>query len=295
VIRIRQILCPVDFSEFSRHAVDHAATVARWYEARLIVLHVFLNAAPLALPPLALEEEDRARIMADMRGLTGHLPADVKVDVCIQEAPAIHREILRQAAAADLLVIGSHGRSGFERLLLGSVTEKVIRQVPCPTLVVPPRAPDVSADLPVHFRSILCPMDFSDGALRALEYAITLAEEADARLTLLHVIELPPELREHPVSGDVDVDTVRAAAEAERLRRLRGLIPSEARVYCRAETAVREGAAYREILKEAAERNADLIVMGVQGRGAIDLLVFGSNTARVVRRAICPVLIVHQA
>jgi len=150
MIRIRQILCPVDFSEFSRHAVDHAATVARWYEARLVVLHVFLNAAPLALPPLALEEEDRARIMADMRGLTCHLPADVKVDVCIQEAPAIHREILRQAA-------------------------------------------------------------------------------------------------------------------------------------------------YREILKEAAERNADLIVMGVQGRGAIDLLVFGSNTARVVRRAICPVLIVHQA
>ena len=293
MIRIRQILCPVDFSEFSRHAVDHAATIARWYEARLAVLHVFLKAAPLDLPPLVLEEEDRARIMADMRRLTCHLPADVKVDVCIQEASEIHREILRHAANADLLVMGSHGRSGFERLLLGSVTEKVIRQVPCPTLVVPPRAPDVSADTPVQFRSILCPMDFSDGALRALEYAITLAEEADARLTVLHVIELPPELREHPLSGDFDVDKVRAAAEAERLRRLRDLIPSEARIYCRAETAVREGAAYREILKEAAERNADLIVMGVQGRGAIDLLVFGSNTARVVRRATCPVLIVH--
>lgn len=295
MIQIRQILCPVDFSEFSRHAVDHAGTIARWYDARLVVLHVFVKASALDLPPLVMEEQDRARIMADMRRLTSQLPADVKVDFCIQEASEIHREILRQANRADLLVIGSHGRSGFERLLLGSVTEKVIRQAPCPTLVVPRRAPDASADTPVHFRSILCPVDFSDGALRALEYAMTLAEEADARLTVLHVIELPPELREHPVSGDFDVDDVRAAAEAERLRRLRELIPAEARIYCRAETAVREGAAYREILKEAAERNADLIVMGVRGRGALDLLVFGSNTARVVRRATCPVLIVHQA
>jgi nucleotide-binding universal stress UspA family protein len=294
MIRMQQILCPVDFSEFSRHAVDQAAAIARWYEARLVLLHVFRNASALDLPPLVMEEQDRARIMADMRRLTSQLPADLKVDFCVQEASEIDREILRQAANADLLVIGSHGRSGFSHLLLGSVTEKVIRQAPCPTLVVPRRAPEVSADTPVHFRSILCPMDFSDGALRALEYAITLAEETDARLTLLHVIELPPELREHPVSGDFDVDKVRAAAEAERLRRLRNLIPPEARIYCRAETAVREGAAYRGILKEAAERSADLIVMGVQGRGAIDLLVFGSNTARVVRQATCPVLIVHQ-
>ena len=295
MIRIQQILCPVDFSEFSHHAVDHAAAIARWYDARLAVLHVFRNASALDLPPVVMEEQDRVRIMADMRRLTGHLPVDLKIDFCVQEASEIDREILRQASRADLLVIGSHGRSGFQHLLLGSVTEKVVRQASCPTLVVPRRAPDVGADTPAQFRSILCAMDFSDGALRALEYAITLAEEADARLTVLHVIELPPELRDHPVSGDFDVDRVRAAAEAERLRRLRDLIPPEARIYCRTETAVREGAAYREILKEAAERSMDLIVMGVQGRGAIDLLVFGSNTARVVRRATCPVLIVHQA
>jgi nucleotide-binding universal stress UspA family protein len=118
------------------------------------------------------------------------------------------------------------------------------------------------------------------------------AEEADARLAILHVIELPPELREHPSNADFDVDAVRAAAEASGLRRLRELIPTEAQTFCTTETEVREGAAYREILKVAAERSADLIVMGVQGRGAIDLMVFGSNTARVVRAATCPVLIV---
>jgi nucleotide-binding universal stress UspA family protein len=122
---------------------------------------------------------------------------------------------------------------------------------------------------------------------------MSLAEEAAAHLTVVNVIEVPPELREHSFREGIDVDRVRAAAEADCLRRLRQLIPDEARTQCTVETAVREGAAYHEILKLAAEGHADLIVMGVHGRGAIDLLVFGSNTARVTRAAECPVLIVR--
>jgi nucleotide-binding universal stress UspA family protein len=138
-------------------------------------------------------------------------------------------------------------------------------------------------------------VDFSEGSLRALEYAVTLAEEADAQLTVLHVIEVPPELRENPLAEGFDVDRVRAEAEARSLQHLRELIPQDARTYSTVETTVREGAAYREILKVAAERSVDLIVMGVQGRGALDLLLFGSNTARVTRAATCPVLIVPRA
>jgi nucleotide-binding universal stress UspA family protein len=195
---------------------------------------------------------------------------------------------------ADLLVLGSHGRSGLQRWLMGSVTERVIRQAPCPTMVVGRRAPDTAPDKPVRFENILCPVDFSDGSMLALEHAIGLAEESDAHLSVLHVIEVPPELREHEILKDFNVDSVRAAAEADSLRRLRALIPEDARTYCTVDTAVREGAAFREILKAAAEKRADLIVMGLQGRGALDLLVFGSNTARVARGAPCPVLIVRQ-
>jgi nucleotide-binding universal stress UspA family protein len=296
MIQIRNILCPVDFSEFSRHAVDHAAAMARWYEAQLTVLHVFLNRQAMDLPPITMEEQDRVRITARMQQLTAHLPGAVPVALRVQEGEDVSAVIVGEAVAlhADLLVLGSHGRSGFERLLLGSVTEKVMRKAPCATLIVPRRAPDTAPDAPLQFRSVLCSVDFSDGSLRALEYAMAMAEESDARLTLLHVIEVPPELREHPASGDFDVDGVRAAAEAESLRRLRELIPPDARTYCTADTAVREGAAYREILKVAAECRADVIVMGVQGRRAIDLIIFGSNTARVVRGATCPVLIVRQ-
>jgi CPA2 family monovalent cation:H+ antiporter-2 len=161
-------------------------------------------------------------------------------------------------------------------------------------MIVPKSAADTPADKPVQYRRIVCPVDFSPGSLRALTYAISLAEEADARLTVLHVIEVPPELREHPVWEACDVDRVRAAAEADSLVRLRELVPEQASTYCWVETMVREGAAYREILKVAAERDADLVVMGVQGRHAMDLLLFGSNTARVARAATCPVLIVQR-
>ena len=102
-------------------------------------------------------------------------------------------------------------------------------------------------------------------------------------------------MREAVGPAGLDVDAVRAAAEAEALRRLRELIPDEARTYCTIETAVREGAPYRQILKMAAEDNADLIVLGVQGRGAIDLAMFGSNSARVTRGAPCATLVVPVA
>jgi nucleotide-binding universal stress UspA family protein len=296
MIRITQILCPVDFSEISRHALDHAAAIARWYEARLTVLYVFVNLPTTDLPPLVLEDADRERLLADLRRMATAVPPEVPVDVRVQEAAYVHNEILAQLSAthADLLVLGTHGRSGFQRLFLGSVTEKTIRKAPCPTLVVPPRAADVPAGAPIRFRRILCPIDFSESSLDALTYAITIAEESDAQLTLLHVVELPPVLVETPPVPPPDLSRIRDAAAADARRRLHGLIPEQAQTYCAVETAVVEGRAYREVLRHATERQVDLIVMGVHGRGALDLLVFGSTTHHVIRTSTCPVLVVRR-
>jgi nucleotide-binding universal stress UspA family protein len=295
MIRIKNVLCPVDFSDISQHALDHAAAIAHWYEATLTLLYVFVTLPTMDLPPLVLEDADRARIESDLRRMAAGVPSDVSVDVRVEQTESAHREILTQLAAthADLLVLGTHGRSGLQRLFLGSVTEKVIRKATCPTLVVPPRASDVPPDAPVRFRRILCPIDFAESSLSALAYALNLAEEADAHLTLLHVIEMPPELREHPLAPNFDVDRIHAAAEADARRRLRDLVPDQARTYCTVETDVVEGRAYRRVLQRAAEEEADLIVMGVHGRGAVDLLVFGSTTHHVIRAAACPVLIVR--
>jgi nucleotide-binding universal stress UspA family protein len=202
----------------------------------------------------------------------------------------VHREILAQADVqkADLVVIGSHGRSGFERLLLGSITEKVLRKATCPVMVVPRRAGDASSPGAAHFGQIVCPVDFSDSSLTALTYAISLAEEADAHLTVLHVVEIPAGLYE--ASAVFDVAEFRVAAEAASRKRLNELIPDSVRAYCEVETVVSEGRTSREIVRLAAERKSDLIVMGVHGRGAVDLMVFGSNTHRVIQSASCPVL-----
>jgi nucleotide-binding universal stress UspA family protein len=296
MISISHILCPIDYSEISHHALAHAAAIAHWYEARITVLYVFPNLPTVDAPPLILDEEERARLMHQMRQFAAGVPSTVAVDFRLQEAGFVHDEIVRQieAAQADMLVLGTHGRSGFQRLFLGSVSEKVIRKVTCPTLIVPPRAPDVAVDAPVRFHRILCPVDLSESSLDALAYAINIAEEADARLTLLHVVELPRALSDEPTVIDVDIPRIREQAVARARQRLNGLIPEQASTYCTVEATVVEGRAYREILRQAIEGGSDLIVMGVHGRGALDLLLFGSTTHHVIRASTCPVLIVRR-
>jgi nucleotide-binding universal stress UspA family protein len=293
MIRIEHVLCPVDFSEFSSRALHHAVALAYKYGARLTALHVVPNRPVTDLPLSPLTHDEGRQLTDQVRGFAVDLHPDVALDIRVCEAPVASREILNQAKAlsADVLVIGSHGRSGFERVLLGSVTEKVMRCAPCPTMVVPRRAENVNADDPVRFRSILCSVDFSPASTHALQYARSIVDGDGAQITLLHVIEVPPELRANPLVEGFDVAQVRAAAEADYLRFLQQLSP-EVQPFCTVRTLVREGAAYREILRVARERSADLIVMGVQGRGAMDLLAFGSNTARVSRAAMQPVLIV---
>lgn len=295
MMRITRVLCPIDFSETSQHALDHAVAIATWYKAKLTLLHVFVTLPTIDAPPLVLDDANRESLEKSIRTMAAGVPADVPVDVRVEQAEHVHSEILDQLAAthADLLVLGTHGRSGFQRLFLGSVTEKVIRKATCPTLVVPPRSSDIPRGSPVQFKRILCAIDFSESSLSALAYALNMAEEADAQLTLLHVIEMPPELKGNAMAPDFDIGLLHAAADAEARRRLHDLVPDQARSYCTVETAVVEGRPYRRLLQRAAEDRVDLIVMGVLGRGAIDLLFFGSTTHHVIRGATCPVLIVR--
>jgi nucleotide-binding universal stress UspA family protein len=291
VISITHVLCPVDFSDVSRRALDHAAALAHWYEARLTVLNVFPVMPVMDVPPLVLDDKTRDEIAGELRRFTAPVAATVPLDVRVEQAELVHEGIAAYASSAgvDLLVMGSHGRSGFKRMLLGSVTERVIRHAPCPTLIVPMHAHDIVPEGPVRYRAILCPVDFSEHSIRALEYALNLAEETDAQLRVLHVLALPAELKELQSS----FEAVRGQIESDRLRRLENLIPADAATYCTVHTALREGTVHREILAAAREHPADLIVMGAQGRGALEAALFGSNTARVARGACCPVLVVQ--
>ena len=118
----------------------------------------------------------------------------MKVESVVVEAYDVYREILAQAdrLQSNLVVMGTHGRSGFERLFLGSTAEKVLRKARCPVMTVPPKAPDAMASGLAPFKRIVCGIDFSKSSHVALDYAMSLAQENGAALAVVHVIEIHP-------------------------------------------------------------------------------------------------------
>ena len=305
MIEIRRILCPTDFSDFSRRALDYAVAIAGWYQSTITVLHVF-STAPVAASapgatdhePIVLTRADRDQMLVEMQRFIEVKPAEgIPVEAMIREGSAAS-EILNQAVAlsADLLVIGTQGRSGFERLLLGSVTEQVLRTAACPVLSVPPRLPDAGPATPVVFKGILCPVDFSVCSTHALTYAMSLAQEADAHLTVLHVMTSELEDDTPGMSDPVITDAHLSLADARRQReesirqRLKDVVPDRVATYCSVETIVSNGKPGPEILRIAAAQQSDLIVLGVSGHSAVDLMFLGSTSPTVVRQSTCPVL-----
>jgi len=303
MIEIRRILCPIDLSEFSRHALDHAVTIARRYDSVITVLNVcalvpataYSPGTPI-LPVSAPTPDDLDALLASMKrfvetevGLTTPMRFE------IGEGNAAS-EILDRATAipSDLIVMGTHGRSGFERLVLGSVAEKVIHKAACPVLTVPRPMADAVPVPDRLFTRILCAIDFSDTSLRALEYALSLAQEKDAQLTLVHVVEVTP-APQSEAAGDVEARAlgayVAAAAEA-RAAQLQRIVPDSVRAYCTVERTLAIGKPHHEILRIAAERDSDVIILGAHGFG-ITQLMFGSTAHQVVRQARCPVLTIR--
>jgi len=281
-IALRRILCAVDLSEFSVPALAHGAAWAEWFGAEVTALYVFDSMAPPAARA-AIEKELQLMIAA----FTSRGP---RVALRTAEGdPA--RQIVRQADEldADLIVLGTHGRSGYDRITLGSVAEKVLRKAPCPVMTLPPTAP--RSPETVLARRILCPVDFSSCSELALAFAVSVAPNAGGTITALHVVE----------AMDGEDDTNRPEYIAELRRRqcetaghsVQELTASFGVGSKELQHLVGLGRPHREILRHAAEQHADLIVMGVRGRGAIDLTLFGSTTNHVVRRATCPVVAVR--
>jgi nucleotide-binding universal stress UspA family protein len=292
MIRLDRILCPADFSPYSFRAADYAVALARPYQGEVHFMHavprpLVPDLYPYLPEPVPLDPEirERARDRLDAFVALSRVEG-VRTRLSVVEGdPA--SSILGTAGSecSNLICLGTHGRSGLDRLALGSVTEKVIRKATCPVLTVsepreegPPKA--------APFEKMVCAVDFSMPSLKAIEYSLSLAEQAGGRLTLFHALEWVPEERGSDPAG-VFRD-YRLRMEEESRDRLERIVPGEAKSCC--EVVVRTGRAYRELLTLAGELGAELIVMGVRGRNPLDLLLFGSTTAHVVRHAECPVL-----
>jgi nucleotide-binding universal stress UspA family protein len=299
VIEFKHILCPIDFSDTSMQALAYATALATWYEAQLEVLHVVPAYAESvrSQPPGRIGDPGtpvwHAGIIAEIQrslretGATGLNPK-----VLAQEGRAHELIAYRaQAQPADLVVMGTHGRSGFNRLLLGSVTEKVLRSVRCPVLTVPPAAPSMTGAA-VTFKQILCAIDFSPSATKALQYALELGRQAGGCVTVLYALEYmdPEEPCEHVV---FDIRTRRQHFIDHARARLHAQVAQESTTWCELKELVTIDRAYKAILQHATTSNVELIVMGAQGTSGLELMIYGSNTQHVVRAATCPVLTVH--
>ncbi len=293
MLRIERILCPVDFSEFSAKAYDYAYSLAKHYGAKLFLDHVvqpLTMTYPYAAFPDSVTKINENLLSEAAQQLQAfeqlHIRNGLHAERVVQEGMVTDSILaFAQTQAINLIVMGTHGRQGLDRLTMGSVTEKVLRKARCPVLAVRrpthdfvnPRAPYD----PVHLQKILLCSDFSDCSLNAFEYALSLAMEYNAELTLLHVLE------------DVPASTDLQTATASVVRKLEKPIPYEAQDWCRTKSVVRVGKPYQEIIQLALEAEMDLIVMGVRGRNALDLALFGSTTHRVIQLGSCPVLAVH--
>lgn len=304
-MKLRHILCPFDFSEVSSHALEQATVLAQQSGARLTVLNVFLSVMPptgddaideatsQVIEPSEFQSlQDRARAAARHA-----LKAGVAVDIVVMGGAPV-ATILERAATlgVDLIVMGTHGASGVQHLLLGSVTEKVLRKATCPVLTVPVRVHGAPA---ASFTHVLCAVDFSECSRHAVEAAAAIVEGSPATLTLLHVMEWP--WHEPPVPGMEGIPPAQVQAlleyrrylESSAVEGLKGIAASLA-PNREVATAIRFGKSYLELLAAAREGGADLIVLGVRGRSAVDIGFFGSTTNHVVRGATCPVLTVRK-
>jgi nucleotide-binding universal stress UspA family protein len=298
---IQRVVCPIDFSDFSKRAFEHALAIATWYGARVKVLyvhHVPSSAASLIpgvpLEPvqaLVLTPEDYQQLLREVEAFVrGPGTTGVPVEYRVSQGDAA-TEILAEARAADLLVMGTHGRTGFEHLVLGSVTEKVLRKTACPLLTIPRASAGAAAAAPSRVHHILVGVDFSAPSLRALSFALSLAKEAGARVTLLHAIDLP----EHPalfLNRPDGTNPVRAVEEATESR-LRSAASDAVRRQIHVDERVVTGRPYRELLRLAADRHAGLIVVGAHGNDAIQGMFVGSTAQHLVRQAECPVLTIR--
>lgn len=284
MLNIQTILCPTDLSETSLKAVPLATEFARIHGADLHLLNVHLlhSITPSEEDvPFPGEAEARSALETSAEGIQWSRVVH-EVTRGVNAAPTI----LDYAADhdVDLIVMGSHGRRGFRRLLLGSVTEEVVRTARCPVLVVR-HLPDAPA--PSEVDRVIAPIDFSAFTDGQVESALEIATTFDVPLELVHAVEPIPYVQmSYPIAVDVE-DFKRHAKR--RIDQLVEELDDGRLVSGRAVV----GMADDVVMEFAEESEAPLVVMSSHGHSGVTRLLLGSTTERLLRRAPCPVLVTH--
>jgi nucleotide-binding universal stress UspA family protein len=288
---VHKILCPIDFSPGSEAAMRFAIRFARESDADLVLAHSchippLLLASDQAFPAATIQDiTDEAERMLGVATAEATKVAGKRIPSKLLNGPptATIVDLLAEDRSFDLVVMGTHGRTGFQRFLLGSVAEKVVRHAPCSVLTV---RNEPNPELPL-FRNVVCPIDFSDSAKQALELAAKLVPTQAATVTLLHVLDLPIAYSGEPLAGSFVRDLDRRSAEvlAQWADQLRAKLP----VPVVTRTVI--GAPGPEIIQFLDHNPVDLVVVGSHGRTGLRRVLLGSVAEKLVRHANCPVLV----
>jgi len=293
---VNHILFATDFSSSSEPAFRYAMEWAKVFEAQLTIFHV------LSLQPgLDIDAGVAQRYMDEQRKV-----AQEQLENLLTEArrhvPVISTEMrgglpsdlicqMAREKKCDLIVTGTHGWTGLDRVLFGSVAERVVQRAPCPVLSIPHQNSQDSVPthpLQIQPRHLVLPLEFSDCSMDAYEYAVQIAKWFDAALTLVHAIE--------PLSYSLDFTLTHPLEEVTKRKKVEKRLAELTAVLTEQGIIVRYELlgtiSVDAILKTTAGQQADLIVMGTHGRKGLSRLILGSTTSKVLARTPYPVLTV---
>jgi nucleotide-binding universal stress UspA family protein len=291
-MQLKFILCPIDFSDFSVSAYPYALSAAEYYKAHLVAVHTIElwkypyadyagSSGDLANFSRALCEGGNAL----REFVKEHTRCGVEPQLVVDEGNASDLTLsFAQSHNIELIVMGTQGRRGFDRLVLGSTTDRVLRRASCPVLVVSNPSHNLMTTGPDgkhRLSRILYCTDFSTNSERAMSYASSLAAQYDAELTVLHVVE---DGRDLPRAEAV------TATHTEQLDKS---LPERERKKLKVRSEVRFGKPYEQIIRHARETQTSLITTTARGGYAVDRTGFSSTAYRVIQIGPCPVLAVH--
>ncbi|NOX33230.1 MAG: universal stress protein [Deltaproteobacteria bacterium] len=322
-IEPKKIMCAIDFSDFTNIILSYGKALAKEFESKLCLCHVVQGALMVSshMPPYldyAGIESERSQCAQDkLEKIAKEFDIDCEILISAGN-PADEIEQLARDNNVDMIIAATHGGSGVKRFLIGSVTNRLVKILTCPLLVLHAKENHLVSPVEdkIKLKRILVGCDFSRDSKLAFDYALSLAQEFQTQLYLAHVIR-PTEQIELTASdyiklqeGDyigwsrseyLDLQKKTTGGELQKKSTLRNrletqllnMVPEDSRNWCTPVTILLEGQAYKELIDYAGKKEVDMIVLGVRGHSLLEQFLVGSTTDRVISQASCPVLAVR--
>ncbi len=319
----RKIMCAIDFSDFTHMIVSYGKSLASEFDAKLYLCHIIptlmVSGHMSSLIDYAgIEKEHLHNARARLEDIAQEF--DIQCDIMVSVGhPADQIQQVARQNKIDMVIAATNGGSEMVRFLTGSVTNKLVKILSCPLLVLHAKDDGIGYQIEekIKFNRILVGCDFSPDSRLAFDYALSLAQEFQMQLYLAHVVA-PMEPVEFMISEPVMLhgshfsgwtgpgypgSVEKTSDEARQKRdlwlkqietRLSEMVPEDSRNWCTPITVVLEGQPYQELIDYVKKINTDMIVLGVRGHSLLEKFIVGSTTDRVISRASCTVLAVRQ-